>query len=132
MRISGLIGEIHRRSVWQVMGSYAVVAWIILRLVELLKGPIGLPDWFDPASVVVVLLGFPVLLATAWIQGGMSDGGHRARFQDKADGGDDSLSSWQPLERQPMRDAFSRLFTWRNAVAGGVLMALLLSVATFL
>ena len=132
MRFSGLISEVHRRSVWQVMVGYAVVAWIILQSVQILRGPMGLPDWFDPAAVVVVLLGFPILFTTAWIQGGSSDGRRDSRFLDRAEGGDDSLSSWQPLVRQPVRDALRRVFTWRNAVAGGVIMALLLSVATFL
>ena len=83
MRFSGLIGEIHRRSVWQVMGSYAVVAWVILQLAETLRGLIGLPLWFGPAVVVVVLLGFPVLLITALdpgrIRGGDSTPGFATR-----------------------------------------------------
>ena len=70
MRFGSLIGELHRRSVWQVLGSYAVVAWLVLQLAETLEGLIGLPLWFGPAVVVVVLLGFPVLLVTALTQGG--------------------------------------------------------------
>ena len=52
MWLGSLIGELHRRSVWQVLGSYAVVAWIILQLAEVLEGLIGLPFWFGRAIVV--------------------------------------------------------------------------------
>lgn len=131
MRLGSLIGELHRRSVWQVLGSYAVVAWLVLQLAETLEGLIGLPLWFGPAIVVVVLLGFPILLVTALTQGGWKKtGSFESRFRDSADGGDGSLSSWASLERLPVRDALRRVFTWRNAVVGGAVTAVLLMMGT--
>ena len=133
MGFGSFIRELHRRSVWQVLGGYAVVAWIILRLSEIVQGLIGLPHWFGPATVVVVLLGFPVFLVTTVVQGGFrKEELFHGRFQDSADGGDESLSSWRSLERQPLRDALRRVFTWRNAVAGGILMAVLLGIGAIL
>jgi uncharacterized membrane protein YhdT len=130
MRLGHWIREIHRRFVWQALGIYAVVAWIILQLAGALEGLILLPSWFGPATIVFVLLGFPVFFITALTQGGSErDEQYRSRFQDSADGGDESLSSWRSLEAQPIRDAFRRVFTWRNAVAGGVAMATLLWIA---
>jgi tetratricopeptide (TPR) repeat protein len=129
MWLNSLIGEIHRRSVWQVMGSYAVVAWIILQLAETLEGLIGLPLWFGPAIVVVVLAGFPILLFTTLTQGGWKGRrGLQAGFVDSAEGGDPSLSSWRPLESNPLKAALQQVFTWRNAIVGGVLMAILLVI----
>jgi len=125
MRLGNLIGELHRRSVFQVVGSYAVVAWIILQLAETLEGLIGLPLWFGPAIVVVVLLGFPVFIITALTQGGdrrASDGILRGEE------GDWSISSWRHLERRPVRDALGYVFTWRNALVGGAVMAVLLAL----
>jgi len=131
MWLGSLIGEIHRRSVWQVMGSYAVVAFVILQLAETLEGLIGLPLWFGPAVVVLVLLGFPVLLVTTLTQGGWRRGGPASSpFRDSAEGGDESLSSWESLDSSPLRDALRRVFTFRNAVAGGVVMAVLLVIGT--
>ena len=130
MRLGHWLRELHRRFVWQTLGIYAVVAWIILQLAVALEGLIPLPSWFGPATLVVVLLGFPVFLVPALTQGGAErDEPYRSRFQDSADGGDDSLSSWKSLEAQPIRDALRRVFTWRNAVAGGVVMAVLLWIA---
>jgi len=131
MRLGSLIGELHRRSVWQVLGSYAVVAWLVLQLAETLEGLIGLPLWFGPAIVVVVLLGFPILLVTALTQGGWKKArSFESRFRDSADGGDGSLSSWASLESLPVRDALRRVFTWRNAVVGGAVTAVLLMMGT--
>jgi tetratricopeptide (TPR) repeat protein len=131
MWLNSLIGEIHRRSVWQVMGSYAVVAWIVLQLAETLAGLIGLPLWFGPAVVVVVLAGFPILLVTTLTQGGWKGKkGSQAGFVDSAEGADPSLSSWRPLESNPLKATLQQVFTWRNAVVGGVVMAILLVVGT--
>jgi len=132
MRLGSMIGELHRRSVWKVLGSYAVLAWVSLQLADFIGGRFGFPHWFGPGTVVVVLLGFPVLLVTTLIQGGPGKGDYQSRFHDSADGGDDSLSSWQSLGTHPVQDALGRVFTWRNAIAGGVLTALLLGIAAIL
>ncbi len=131
MWLNSLVGELHRRSVWQVMGSYAVVAWIVLQLAETLEGLIGLPLWFGPAIVVVVLAGFPVLLVTTVTQGGWKRrDGVQGEVLDSAEGGDPSLSSWRRLESNPLKAALGQVFTWRNAVLGGVLMGALLVIGS--
>lgn len=129
MRLGSWIKELHRRFVWQVLGGYAVAAWIILQLAETLESLIGLPLWFGPTTVVVVLLGFPVFLVTALTQGGSKkEASYRSQFRDSADGGDEYLSSWRSLEAHPIRDGLRHVFTWRNAVAGGAVMAVLLGL----
>ena len=131
MRFGSLIGELHRRSVWQVLGSYAVVAWIVLQLAETLEGLIGLPLWFGPTIVTVVLLGFPILLLTALTQGGkVKPEAGNSSVRDTASGEDESLSSWKPLEGGPFQTLARQVFTWRNAVIGGVLMAVFLVIGT--
>jgi tetratricopeptide (TPR) repeat protein/uncharacterized membrane protein YhdT len=131
MRFGSLIGELHRRSVWQVLGSYAVVAWIVLQLAETLEGLIGLPLWFGRSIVVVVLLGFPILLVTTLTQGGWKRGGlSESSFRDVFEGGDESLSTWESLERNPLKRALRHVFTWRNAIAGGGIAAIFLIVGT--
>jgi len=107
IRLGSLVGEIHRRSVWQILGSYAVGAWIILQLAETLAGLIGLPLWFGPTIVVLILLGFPLLLLTSFIQGGRK--GKKSGSEGDEDG--------------PGNAILRKIFTWRNAavtVAGTV------------
>jgi len=131
MWLGNLLSELHRRSVWQVLGSYAVIAWVIHRSVETLEALIGLPLWFGPAAVVVLLLGFPVLLVTTLAQGGLKKSGEgRNRYSDRAEGHDGSFSSWKPLNSNPVRDAIGQIFTWRNALFGGLAMAMLLTIGT--
>jgi len=107
-RLSSLLGEIHRRSIWQVLGSYAVGAWIILQLAETLAGLIGLPLWFGPTIVTLAVMGFPLLLLTTFLQGGRGK-------KDEAEKGDG-----------PGKVFLRRVFSWRNAaiVAGGAVALL--------
>ena len=42
-RLRGLIHEIHRRSLWQVLGIYVVGAWIGYEVIQSLTEGMGLP-----------------------------------------------------------------------------------------
>ncbi len=59
--------ELSRRRVNRVAIAYLVVALATLEGTDLLLSPFGLPSWFNTALSVVVLLGFPVVLAVAWV-----------------------------------------------------------------
>ena len=50
-RLRQLIHEIHRRSLWQVLGIYVVASWAVLGGVDTLGGAVGLPDWFLPVFI---------------------------------------------------------------------------------
>ena len=43
-RLKGLIQEIHRRSLWQVLGIYLVGAWVAFQGIEALVSVLGLPS----------------------------------------------------------------------------------------
>jgi len=131
MWFRNLFGELHRRSVWQVLGGYAVVAWAILQLAETLEVLIGLPLWCGPADIIEELRGFPVLLLTTLTQGGLNRSGEdRDHYSDRAEGVGGAFYSWKPLERNLARETFRQVFTWRNAFLGGLAMAALLTVGT--
>jgi hypothetical protein len=57
------IGEIHRRSLWQVLGIYVVASWIVFEVVQTLTEGLGLPDWFPAFAFVLLLLGLFAFLA---------------------------------------------------------------------
>ncbi len=44
-RLKQLIHEIHRRSLWRLLGIYVVGGWIALQIVDTLAGALKLPDW---------------------------------------------------------------------------------------
>jgi hypothetical protein len=107
--LGSLLNEIHRRSVWQVLGSYAVGAWVILQVGETLAGLIGLPLWFGPTLVGLVVAGFPLVVLTSFLQGGRE----KAGIEGEADDG-------------PGKTFLRKLFTWKNAALtlGAVVVAL--------
>ncbi len=109
--MKNLVHEIHRRSLWQVLGIYLAGSWVALQVVEQLTEAAGLPEWVRPFSLVLLVLGFPVVMATAFIQEGAAP----------RETGDSA--------RTPVADrVHHRFFTWRNAVLGGVAAFALLAV----
>jgi tetratricopeptide (TPR) repeat protein len=65
-----LIREIHRRSVWQVLGVYLVGAWFGYEVVLALTDGVGLPSWVPPFAIVLFVIGLPIVVATAIVQEG--------------------------------------------------------------
>ncbi len=59
--------ELKRRKVFRVAASYAVVAFIIMQLVEILFPMFNFPQWTQQFIVIVVLLGFPIAVILSWV-----------------------------------------------------------------
>ncbi|MDA1104858.1 MAG: tetratricopeptide repeat protein [Gemmatimonadetes bacterium] len=107
--------EIHDRSVWQVLGLYLATSWGVLNAVDVLTGFAGLPDWTPTMALVLLMIGLPIMVATAFLQGGLP--GRQAEADEAGDQVSDPTA------------ASNRLFTWRNAIGGGVLAGALLALA---
>jgi TolB-like protein/Tfp pilus assembly protein PilF len=58
--------EIKRRKVFQVAAIYAVVAWLMIQVVDVIAEPLRLPGWFDTVVIVLLAVGFPIALVLAW------------------------------------------------------------------
>ncbi|HBU57233.1 MAG TPA: hypothetical protein DEB33_05715, partial [Gemmatimonadetes bacterium] len=67
-RLLRFLKEIRRRTVWQVLGVYIVASWGVLSGVGTLSGILGLPDWFPSLALGLLLVGLPIVLATALVQ----------------------------------------------------------------
>ncbi len=101
-----------QRSLWQVLGIYLVAGWIVLQVADVLAQNMGLPSWVFPFAVVLLVIGLPIVLATAFLQ-------HKP-----APLAAESSSPAQPEDGETAGVARSSpffLFTWRNAILGGVL-----------
>lgn len=59
--------ELRRRSIIQVAGLYAGIAWIVLQFASTTLPAFDAPDWILRAVVIVTIAGFPVAIALAWI-----------------------------------------------------------------
>jgi tetratricopeptide (TPR) repeat protein len=138
-----LIQEAHRRSLWQVLGIYVVGSWIALQVVDVLAQNMTLPDWVFPFALVLLVIGFPIVMATAFVQEGLS-GQPSAEARAPAalpQGGDDEGGAERPgadvsRATEPVaadtkhRGTHHHIFTWRNAVLGGAAAFTLLGIVT--
>jgi len=129
-----LVREVHRRSVWQVIGIYLAGAWGVLQVVDYMTQFAGLPEWTPSMAFVLLLIGLPITVATAFIQQGVP--GLTDDPNDEIDPNELEGMTPEEVHRNPAAHplANSGMFTWRNAVLGGVGAGVLLlgSVAAYL
>ncbi len=134
--IKQLIHEVHRRSLWQVLGIFLASSWGVLQAVEFLTDFAGLPDWTPAMALVLLMIGLPICLATAFVQEGMpgqhpeegasetatSNGGPYAAAGDEQDRDPSSAEAPTPEPAQPVtrRSGSRSMFTWKNALMGGI------------
>jgi len=67
MEFMSFIDELKRRKVFRVAASYAVVAFIIMQLVEIVFPIFDFPQWTSQFVIIVVLLGFPIAIILSWV-----------------------------------------------------------------
>jgi len=129
-RVRKLLREIHRRSVWQVLGTYVAGSWAVLQVVDFLTGFVGLPAWTTRFAFVLLLVGLPMVVAIAIVQKGVPS--LRGEYSDEVD--PEALEGRTPEEvyRDPAAPPPLRrgtVFTWRNAMLGGAGAGVLLICA---
>ncbi|MGI9625648.1 MAG: tetratricopeptide repeat protein [Longimicrobiales bacterium] len=100
--IRELLYEIHRRSLWQTLSLYGVASWLVLQVVDTLAGALNLPEWAPSLALFLLIVGLPIVLATAFIQSA-------------------AAGAVVPGQVPTPRGVHTGLFTWRNAIGGGVL-----------
>jgi hypothetical protein len=106
-RLKRLIQEIHRRSLWQVLGIYVGGAWVALQGIEALVSVLGLPDWVPGVALVALIVGLPIVLATAFVQEGVGAG----------EAGDEA-----PAAAEAEAAGLRLVLTWRNVILGAALI----------
>ncbi len=62
----GLVSELRRRNVFRMAVLYAVAAWLIMQVAEVLMALVGLPAWAGRATFAVLAVGFPIALIFSW------------------------------------------------------------------
>lgn len=97
------------RSGWQLLVSYIVGSWIVLQVAETLDSLIGLPLWFGPSLLTLLILGLLLLGLSLAVQAGRSA---------------------LPAGAAAGRRGFRRWLTVRNVAFAGLVSALLLGLST--
>jgi TolB-like protein/Flp pilus assembly protein TadD len=72
--MADFFAELKRRQMFRVAAAYAVIAWLLLQLINNLTPALRLPDWAATLVVVLLVAGFPIALLFCWIQHLPSDG----------------------------------------------------------
>ncbi len=65
--ISQFIIELRRRNVFRSGAAYAVVAWLLVQVSDILLDTFAAPSWAMRAIVSALAVGFPVVLILAWV-----------------------------------------------------------------
>jgi tetratricopeptide (TPR) repeat protein len=114
------LGSIRRARLFPVVLFYGSASFVVLQLCDILVSHLGLPGWVFPSALILILAGFPVVLATALVYGARrahDDPPHAAAPRDRAAG--DALeadSEAGPGFRVPR---LLRRLTWRTTLLGG-------------
>ena len=58
--------ELKRRNVFKVGIAYAIVAWLLLQVSDMLVPALYLPEWFNSGVAFLLIIGFPIALIFAW------------------------------------------------------------------
>ena len=58
--------ELRRRNVFRVGIAYAIVAWLLLQVADIMIDNIGAPDWLFPIILMILGIGFLLALFFAW------------------------------------------------------------------
>jgi class 3 adenylate cyclase/tetratricopeptide (TPR) repeat protein len=115
--------RVRRARLLRVLAVFLGTSFLVLQLVDLFIDKLGLPDWFFPGAVVLLVIGLPIILATALVQsapgaspgaslaaGALGPGATRSRRPPVA-----------PTSAAEARAAARHWLTWRKAILGGVL-----------
>jgi TolB-like protein/Flp pilus assembly protein TadD len=62
----GLVSELRRRNVLRMAVLYAVAAWLIMQVAEVMMSLVGFPAWAGRATFAVLAVGFPIALIFSW------------------------------------------------------------------
>lgn len=62
-----MVDELRRRKVLRSTTIYAVAGWCLLQWSDYLFEMLGWPEWSVTLVLTVVVLGFPVTVALAWV-----------------------------------------------------------------
>ena len=59
--------ELKRRGVYKATAVYTVVAWSLIQAIGVIAPIFNAPQWLNQTLVLILLLGFPVVLALSWM-----------------------------------------------------------------
>jgi TolB-like protein/Tfp pilus assembly protein PilF len=65
-KLKSFFQELKKRNIYKVGAIYAITAFIVVQIAQLLVPAMVLPEWFYRVVVAIAILGFPLALVIAW------------------------------------------------------------------
>src|SRR5215831_7158655 len=66
--MGNFFAELKRRHIYRVAAAYAVVAWVLLQIVNNVAPILDLPPWISRAFLLLLAIGFPIAVFFAWMR----------------------------------------------------------------
>jgi hypothetical protein len=66
--MGNFFAELKRRQMFRVAAAYAVVAWLLLQVVNNVAPILDLPVWVARAFLLALVIGFPIALLFVWMR----------------------------------------------------------------
>jgi len=64
--MGSLLAELKRRKVFRVAAVYAVVAWLLIQVADVVLPTFGAPAWVNQTLIFLFIVGLPIALVLAW------------------------------------------------------------------
>ena len=92
--------ELKQRKVFRTATAYAVVAFVIMQIVEIVFPMFEIPDWAGRMVIILIFIGFPVIVVFSWI----------------FDVTEKGLVKTQPMDTSDTRSIFGKKRSWFAAI----------------
>src|SRR3979409_2646602 len=66
--MANFLAELKRRHIYRVAAAYAVVAWVLLQIVNNVTPIMLAPAWVGQFCLLLLVLGFPLAIFFAWMR----------------------------------------------------------------
>lgn len=127
-KLKRFLRDIHKRSLWQILAFYVILSSVVYEVSVAIAERRNLPPEFTVLALILLAVGLPIILTTAIVQGGIpAIGRGDPDLVGEAGGPDDRGES----QDRPRPTGIRRIFTWRNAILGGVAVFTLWALAAF-
>lgn len=107
--------RVRKGRVAQIVAVYLGISWLLLQIVGELRDALELPAWIGPTSLILLVVGLVVVLATAWVQS--------HPLVERREEADEVPESWEldlPGIKEAVTSGSLPHLTWSRALVGGV------------
>ncbi len=114
---------VRRARLVRVLAIYLGASFAALQTVDVLTEQLGLPDWVFPGALVLLIIGLPIIITTALVQG------RQAPAPRETTPAHPGSAAEPPPTAAEVASAAKGWLTWKKVILGGVLAFALLGMA---